>query len=76
MKHEYLREATTSPTYMNSRTLDHPYSVIRAVLELHAPSYEIFDDNEGGTIDGYWCKSCDDAEYPCATIQVIEAQLK
>ena len=48
---------------------------LRAVLELHAPSHEIFDDNEGGIIDGYWCESCDDSEYPCATIKAIEAVL-
>ena len=75
MTHEYLVEATKSPTYWNSRTVEHPYLVIGAILKLHAPSYEIFDDNEGGTIDGYWCKSCDDSEYPCATIQAIEAEL-
>ena len=75
MKHEYLLEATKSPTYRNSRTLEHPYLVIRAILNLHRPELWIGDDEEGGTIQAYFCTSCPDTEYPCATIQAIEAEL-
>jgi hypothetical protein len=76
MKHDELLQATRSPTYMNSRTLEHPYSVICAVLNLHRPELWISDDNEGGTIQAYFCTSCPDTEYPCPTIEAISAELK
>jgi hypothetical protein len=61
---------------MNSRTLEHPYLVIQAILNLHRPELWISDDNEGGTIQAYFCTSCPDTEYPCATIKAISAELK
>ena len=77
MTHDELLQATRSPTYINSRTLEHPYLVIRAVLELHKPEYWTGDgEYEGETVEGYWCESCPDTEYPCATIQAISAELK
>lgn len=71
MTHNDLLEATKSPTYMKSRTLEHPYIVLRAVLELHKPQSSSFDDTE--------CATCSNQElsvvYPCATIQAIEKEL-
>ena len=75
MTHEYLVEATKSPLYWNSRTVEHPYLVIRAILELHAPRHEIFEDNEGGIIEADFCNTCPDSEYPCLTIKVLKAEL-
>lgn len=75
MSHEYLVEATKSPLYWNSRTIEHPYLVIRAILELHAPIHEIFEDDEGGIIEADWCNYCDSIEYPCRTIEVLKAEL-
>ena len=75
MKHQYLLDATRSITYKNSRTLDHPYSVIQAVLNLHSPTLNICDTLEGESETFYTCTSCPDTEYPCATIQAIEAEL-
>lgn len=75
MKHEYLVEATKSSIYWNSRTLEHPYLVIRAILELHAPRHEIFEDFEGGIIEADFCSYCDSIEYPCRTIEVLKAEL-
>ena len=76
MTHEYLIEAVNSPTYRNSRNYQHPYLVIAAILELHKPIHEIYEDMfEGGTIEADMCNTCPDTEYPCATIKVIEAEL-
>jgi hypothetical protein len=76
MTHEYLVEAINSPTYRNSRNYEHPYLVIGAILELHAPRHEVFDDVfNGGTIEADFCKSCPDTEYPCLTIEVLKAEL-
>ena len=77
MTYDELMQATKSPTYMNSRTLEHPYLVIRAVLELHQP------------VNKYWpepiCLECyavgqlsgraEDVIWPCSTIKAIEAEL-
>ena len=71
MTHDYLLEATKSPTYMKSRTLEHPYLVIRALLELHPPQEITLPDGSWG----FNCVSCDGLTYPCPTIEVIEAQL-
>jgi hypothetical protein len=71
MKHEYLVEATKSRTYWNSRTLEHPYLVIGAVLELHKPIEITLPDGSWG----YCCKHCDGYEYPCQTIELINAEL-
>jgi hypothetical protein len=70
MTHDELLEATKSPTYMNSRTLEHPYMVIRAVLELHKP----FDFKLGNNILTS-CEGCGEPDYPCQTIQAIEKEL-
>lgn len=71
MSAEYLIEAVNSPTYRNSRSYEHPYLVICAVLELHV-SQEI-------TLpDGSWglnCVTCDGLTYPCLTIKVLRAEL-
>ena len=62
--------------YWNSRTIEHPYLVIRAILELHAPRHEVFDDVfNGGTIEADFCNTCPDTEYPCVTIEVLNAEL-
>jgi hypothetical protein len=76
MKHDELLQATRSPTYMNSRTLEHPYLVIQAILNLHCPTLCICDNFENGTEQFYMCTSCPDTEYPCATIEAISAELK
>ena len=68
MTHDELLEAVNSPTYRQSRTLEHPYIALRAVVELHKPrNYKA----------GNWCIGCNaDYEYPCPTIQAIEKELK
>jgi len=66
-----IDQAAWSTEYFPFKSL----KALRAVVEFHAAQFEAFDDNEGGTIEGYWCKSCDDAEYPCPTIQTIEAAI-
>ena len=70
MTHDYLLEATKSPTYMNSRTLEHPYLVIRALLELHTAR----PDDYFGYYNMDACSSCY-VPYPCPTVAVIEAEL-
>jgi NAD-dependent dihydropyrimidine dehydrogenase PreA subunit len=69
MTHDELLEAVNSPTYRQSRTLEHPYIALRAVLELHKPM-------ETNYIDIETCTGCEEAEYPCPTIQAIEKELK
>lgn len=69
MTHNELLEAVNSPTYRQSRTLEHPYIALRAVLELHKPV-------ETNYIDIETCTGCEEAEYPCPTIQAIEKELK
>ena len=76
MTHEQLVEAINSPTYRNSRNCEHPYQVIGAILELHAPVYELLQDEFGVSFDSYWCKSCEYTEYPCLTIEVLRAKLR
>jgi hypothetical protein len=71
MTHEELLEATKSPTYMNSRNLNHPYIVIRAVLELHKPQEITLPNGDWGSS----CIECDGWFYPCPTIQAIEKEL-
>ena len=77
MTHEYLVEAVTSPTYRNSRNCEHPYLVIGAILELHKPitEYDLVNDETGETFNADFCASCDDALYPCKTIEVLKAEL-
>jgi hypothetical protein len=67
MKHEYLIQATKSPTYMNSRTLEHPYLIICAVLELHKPQEITLPDGSYGVN----CEHCDGWVYPCKTMILI-----
>jgi hypothetical protein len=77
MTHDYLVEAVNSPTYRNSRNCEHPYLVIAAILELHAPRHEVFDDVfNGGTIQADFCNTCPNTEYPCLTIEVLRAELR
>ena len=72
MTYDELLEAVNSPTYRQSRTLEHPYIALRAVLELHEPI---------NSIRGIVCRHCfTDALhrtefYPCPTIQAIEKEL-
>ena len=77
MTHEYLVEAINSPTYRNSRNYAHPYLVIGAILELHKPitEYDLYNEETGETFNADFCASCDDALYPCVTIQAIESEL-
>ena len=50
---------------------------LRAVIELHEPitEYDLYNEETGETFNADFCASCDDTEYPCATIQTIEAAL-
>ena len=76
MTHDELIELTKSSTYMNSRTLEHPYIALRAVLELHKPYFMQTEDEE---ILGCSCIPELPAflnPYPCLTIQAIEKELK
>jgi hypothetical protein len=76
MKHEYLVEATKSPTYWNSRTIEHPYLVIGAILKLHAPiTVTDLEDGEGNIFTADFCTYCDPVLYPCKTIEVLKAEL-
>ena len=67
MTHDELLEAVNSPTYRQSRTLEHPYIALRAVVELHQPKkYR----------GSYWCTGCQaDFAESCPTIQAIEKEL-
>ena len=73
MTYDELLEAVNSPTYRQSRTLEHPYIALRAVLELHEPI---------NSIRGIVCRHCfTDALhrtefYPCPTMQAIEKELE
>ena len=70
MTHDELLEAVNSPTYRQSRTLEHPYIALRAVVELHKP--EPLDER------GDVCLTCCPdllTLYPCPTIQAIEKEL-
>ena len=68
MTHDELLEAVNSPTYRQSRTLEHPYIALRAVLELHKP-FDITVNDKNFTF-------CDcGQDYPCPIIQAIEKEL-
>ena len=71
MTHDELLEAVNSPTYRQSRTLEHPYIALRAVVELHKPQDITLPNGEWGTN----CIICDGWSYPCPTIQAIEKEL-
>jgi hypothetical protein len=72
MTYDELLEAVNSPTYMQSRTLDHPYIALRAVVELHQPQDITLPDGSWGEN----CCICNKGwTYPCRTIQVIEKEL-
>jgi hypothetical protein len=51
------------------------YMALRAVVELHKPSFAVVDGVKGLE----WCYQCADqrgyAKYPCPTIQAIEKEL-
>ena len=51
------------------------YMMLRAVVELHKPSFAVVDGVKGLE----WCYQCADqrgyAKYPCTTIQAIEKEL-
>jgi hypothetical protein len=60
--------------------LVHPKPLVE-VVKLHAPVTEDFTNSpwndEPDHVDFVdFCKSCVDTEYPCKTIQVIEATIK
>lgn len=69
MTHDELLEAVNSPTYRQSRTLEHPYIALRAVVELHKPI-----EGHEHLCDGC-CFDYGVTAYPCPTIQVIEKEL-
>jgi len=52
------------------------YMALRAVVELHKPSFAVVDGVKGLE----WCYQCADqrgyAKYPCPTIQAIEKELE
>jgi len=72
MTYENILLAINSTTYRESRTLEHPYIVLRAVVELHQPQ-------EITLPDGSWGENCcicnNGWTYPCRTIQVIQEEL-
>ena len=72
MTYNELLEATNSPTYINSRTLNHPYIVIRSVLELHKPQEITLPDGNWGIS----CIECDGYSYPCTTVKSIDKELR
>ena len=69
MTYDELLEAVNSPTYRQSRTLEHPYIALRAVVELHKP-IEGYEHLCGGCLFDYGVTA-----YPCPTIQAIEKEL-
>jgi len=70
MTYEELLETINSSNFMESRTLESPYKVLRAVVELHKR-------NSSGC-----CSACGLPPtstiviYPCKTIQAIEKELQ
>ncbi len=64
LKHEHLFEKLITNT-----------KALRAVVELHKPSFATVDGVKGVE----WCYQCADqrgyAKYPCPTIQAIEKEL-
>jgi hypothetical protein len=72
MTHEKLLAIILNPT--DEQDLWSMQSALRAVVELHKPSY--YPDK----IDEAWCNQCAEgrgyAKYPCPTIQAIEKELK
>ena len=81
MTYDELLEAVNSPTYRQSRTLEHPYIALRAVVELHKP---VQGRSDISTYDYVGCDACVEwshdgnmnLEYPCPTIQAIEKELE
>ena len=78
MTHDELLEAVNSPTYRQSRTLEHPYIALRAVVELHYPT------SVSWAYGFSYCMACSQwkgrnpdhlISYPCPTIQEIEKVL-
>jgi hypothetical protein len=74
MMYEELIETTNSLTYRKSRTLEHPYRILLAVLELHKPK----DCVEQGTFieTTFVGCTCGSLSYPCSTIQAIQKELR
>ena len=79
MTHDELLEAVNSPTYRQSRTLEHPYIALRAVVDLHYPT------SVSWAYGLSYCMACSQwkgrnphhlISYPCPTIQAIEKELK
>ena len=75
MTYDELLEAVNSPTYRQSRTLEHPYIALRAVVELHKPKAES-DLN-----DYLICEECTEIswrseKWPCHTVKEIEEALQ
>ena len=59
----------TPETYNELKRHLDVYLALRAVVELHKPV-------ETNYIDIETCTGCEEAEYPCPTIQAIEKELK
>ena len=79
MTYDELLEAVNSPTYRQSRTLEHPYIALRAVVELHYPT------SVSWAYGLSYCMACSQwkgrnpdhlISYPCPTIQAIEKELE
>ena len=71
MTYDELLEAVNSPTYRQSRTLEHPYIALRAVVELHKPR-----NTSMGIVCCELCSERIFKAYPCPTIQAIEKELE
>lgn len=71
-QHDYwstLVHYTKPEFYENTVDQRNGWSALRAVVELHKPV-------ETNYIDIETCTGCEEAEYPCPTIQAIEKELK
>ena len=77
MTYDELLEAVNSPTYRQSRTLEHPYIALRAVVELHTgfSTGKCTDPECCSSGPDYLCNECQE-DYPCPTIQAIEKELQ
>lgn len=74
MNYEELIEATKSPTYRKSRTLEHPYIALRAVMELHKPKDCVVQGKFTETT--FVGCTCGSLSYPCPTIEAIQKELR
>ena len=75
MTYDELLEAVNSPTYRQSRTLEHPYIALRAVVELHKP-IQISNEQLCNACEEWTNEGQKQLFYPCPTIQAIEKELE